>query len=168
MFKRNDVIIYGAHGVCKIVDIEEKSISGPIKKYYVLQPIKDQSSTIYAPTENANVLKKMRKLLTVAEIDRLIDSIPKGEVNWIENERERRELYKSILAGGDHWKLIGMLRAIYQHKQEREAYGKRLHMTDENFFRDAEQLLYNEFQYVLKLNSKEDMSKYIFTRIMKE
>lgn len=168
MFKINDVIIYGAHGVCKIVDIEEKSISGPKKKYYVLQPIKDQGATIYAPAENAHVLKKMRRLLTVAEIDRLIDSIPKGEINWIENERERRELYKSILAGGDHWKLIGMLKAIYQHKQEREADGKRLHMTDENFFRDAEQLLYNEFQYVLKLNSKEDMSKYIFTRIMKE
>ena len=35
MFKVNDVLVYGSQGVCKIVDIEEKSISGAKKKYYV-------------------------------------------------------------------------------------------------------------------------------------
>ena len=60
-----------------------------------------------------------------------------------------------------------MIKAIYAHKKEREAEGKRLHMSDERFFKDAEQILYNEFQYVLNLDSKEDLMTYIFRRLDK-
>ena len=34
-------------------------------------------------------------------------------------------------------------------------------MVDEYFFKDAEQILYNEFQYVLQLESKEALMDYI-------
>ena len=61
MFKVNDVIIYGTQGVCKIEDIEEKSISGTKKAYYVIKPVNDNGSTIFAPTDNEFVLKKMRR-----------------------------------------------------------------------------------------------------------
>lgn len=165
MFQINDVIIYGSQGVCEIVAIEEKSISGAKKQYFVLKPIKDQGSTIYAPTDNALVLKKMRRLLTVCEINDLIDSMPDEKIAWIDNVNERKECYKNLLSGGDHSKLIQMIKAIYAHKKEREAAGKRLHMMDEHFFKDAEQILYNEFQYVLKLNSNDDLMKYILNRL---
>ena len=94
----------------------------------------------------------MRRLLTAEEINTLIDSMSKEEATWISNENERREGYKQIIANGNHLELIKKIKAIYLHKQEREAAGKRLHMPDERFFKDAEQILYNEFQYVLKLN----------------
>ena len=64
MFKINDVLVYGTQGVCKIVDIEEKSISGTKKKYYVLKPSDEKRPTIFAPVDNEHVLKKMRKLLS--------------------------------------------------------------------------------------------------------
>lgn len=76
MFQINDVIIYGSQGVCEIIGIEEKTVGGAKKNYFVLKPINDQGSTIYAPTDNALVLKKMRRLLTVEEIHALIDSMP--------------------------------------------------------------------------------------------
>ena len=165
MFQVNDVIIYGTQGVCEITGIEEKIISGAKKKYYVLKPVKDQGATIYAPTENEQVLKKMRRLLTEGEINDLIDSMPEEKMIWIPNVNERKESYKQILAGGNHLELIQMIKAIYAHKQEREAEGKRLHMSDEHFFKDAEQILFNEFQYVLKLNSKDELMQYIFNRL---
>ena len=165
MFQVNDIIIYGAQGVCEIVAIEEKSISGGKRTYFVLRPIKDQGSTIYAPTDNEAVLKKMRRLLTVGEINDLIDSMPGEKSVWIDNVNERKECYKKLLVSGDHSALIQMIKALYAHKQEREAAGKRLHMMDEHFFKDAEQILYNEFQYVLKLNSKDELMKYIFARL---
>lgn len=168
MYQVNDVIMYGAQGVCEITGIEEKSISGAKRKYFVLKPVKDNGATIFAPTDNEHVLRKMRRLLTAGEIDKLIDSMATEEANWIINESQRRELYKGILAGGDHLELIRMIKAIYLHRQEREAAGKHLHMTDERFFKDAEQILYNEFQYVLKLNSKEELMAYILARITKE
>jgi CarD family transcriptional regulator len=165
MFKVNDVIIYGTQGVCEIVDIEVKSIGGAKKAYYVLRPLKDQSSTIYAPTDNALVLKKMRRLLTVSEINNLIDTMPDEEHLWIDNVNERKECYKKLLACGDHSALIQMIKAIYAHKKEREAAGKRLHTMDENFFKDAERILYTEFQYVLQLSGKDDLMNYILARI---
>ena len=165
MFRVNDVIIYGSQGVCEITAIEEKSISGAKRSYFVLRPINDRGATIYAPTDNALVLQKMRRLLTVDEIHGLIDTMPGAETVWIDQVNDRREHYKKILASGDHAALIQMIRAIYAHKKEREATGKRLHMMDENFFKDAEQILYNEFQYVLRLPGKDALLAYILERI---
>ena len=165
MFKVTDVINYGSQGVCEIVGIEEKSIGGAKKEYYVLKPIQYPSSTIYAPTNNEHILKKMRKLLTVEEINSLIDSMPDENIVWIDNVNDRKEFYKNLLASGDHSALIHAIKAIYAHKKEREASGKRLHIMDDHFFKDAEQILYNEFQYVLKLNSKDDLIQYILNRL---
>lgn len=165
MFQRNDVIIYGTQGVCKIVDTEEKMVNGQKKTYYVLKPVVDAGSTFFAPTDNEAVLKKMRRLLSKDEIHKLMDAMGSETGVWIPNETERRDKYKSILATGDHLELIKMIKAIYAHKQAREAEGKRLHMSDERFLKDAEQILYNEFQYVLNLNGKNDLMDYIFARI---
>jgi len=167
MFQVNDVIVYGMQGVCEIIAIEEKSISGTKKDYYVLKPIYDKGSTIFVPTDNDSVCKKMRRLLSKEEIHGLIDSMPGENIQWVDNDNARKERFKSILSGGDHLQIIQMIKAIYAHKKQREAGGKRLHMSDERFFKDAEQILYNEFQYVLDLSCKEDLMNYIIQRIEK-
>ena len=165
MFQVNDVIVYGVQGVCRITGTEEKFVSGKKKTYFVLKPVNDKGATLYAPVDNEIVLRKMRRLLTKEEIHKLIDSMQSEDAVWVENENERKELYKNILAKGDHMELIKMIKAIYAHKTAREAEGKRLHMSDERFFKDAEQILYNEFQYVLDLAGKNDLMAYIFDRI---
>lgn len=167
MFQVSDVIVYGTQGVCKITGTEEKTVSGKKITYFVLKPVGDQGSTIFVPKDNAVVLKKMRRLLTKDQIHQLIDSMPEENAEWVADENARRELYKQMLAGGDHLELIKMIKAIYAHKKQREAEGKRLHMSDERFFKDAEQILYNEFQYVLDLGGKDDLMNYILARIEK-
>ena len=167
MFQINDVIVYGTQGVCKIVDTEEKTVGGKTKSYFVLKPVSDPGSTIFVPVDNEIVLKKMHRLLTKDEIHFLIDSMRFENALWIEDENQRKEIYKNILAKGDHLELVKMIKAIYIHKTQREAEGKRLRMSDERFFKDAEQLLYNEFQYVLELKDKGDLMRYIFDRIDK-
>ena len=168
MFQVNDVIIYGTQGVCQITGTEEKTVGGAKKTYFILKPVSDKGSTIFAPTDNIHVLKKMRRLLCKDEINRLIDSMPEENALWVSNENERRDLYRGILAKGDHLELIRMIKAIHAHKTAREAEGKRLHVSDERFFKDAEQILYNEFQYVLDLHGKDDLMRYITQRIGKQ
>lgn len=168
MFQVNDVIVYGTQGVCKIIDTEEKTVSGKKRTYFVLKPVSDENSTIFIPTDNELALGKMRRLLTKDEIHKLIDFMRSENAIWVENENARKELYKSILAKGDHMELIKMVKAIYAHKKEREAEGRRLHMSDERFFKDAEQILYHEFRYVLDIDSKDDLMTYIFKRIEKQ
>lgn len=167
MFQVNDVITYGAQGVCQIAGIEQKIVGGKEKNYFVLKPVADKASTIFVPTDNELVLKKMRRLLTKDEIHKLIDVMPEDNAPWVANENARKEQYRSILAAGNHLELIKMIKAIDTYKKEREAEGKRLHMSDERFFKDAEQMLYSEFRYVLDLDSKDDLMRYIFNRLDK-
>lgn len=160
MFKVNDVVVYGAQGVCQIIGTEERKIDGENKKYFVLKPKNDKGATCYVPTWNEKALSKMRKVMTKEDVDALIDLMPNKKPAWIENENERREIYKRILTSVDQAAILSMTQALFLRKKEREAEGKRLHMSDERFLKDAEQLLHNEWQYVLNVD-KEGLMTYI-------
>lgn len=164
MFKVNDTIMYGTQGICKIVEITEKDFMGTKKEYYVLKPINDAGATLFAPVNNEKIEAKMRRILSEEEIYELIETMPYEEANWIKNENERKEEYKRIIASGDRVELIRMIKALYFNKKEREADGKHLYLSDERFFKEAERILYDEFQYVLKVR-KEDLMSFIFNRI---
>jgi len=65
MFKINDIVTYGTNGVCKITGTEEKDLMGTKKTYLVLKPTKTgDNSTYFVPSDNENLLGKMRKLLS--------------------------------------------------------------------------------------------------------
>ena len=164
MFKLKDVVVYGSQGVCEIIGIEERKVGGESKTYFVLQPKSNRGATCYVPTWNEKAWSKMRKVMTSQEIDALIDSMPNKKPTWIANESERKDTYKKILASGDQAAIISMVQALFSHKEEREAAGKRLHISDEHFMKDAEQLLYNEWQYVLNVD-KVGLMAYIFQRL---
>ena len=74
MFLKNDIVRYGAHGVCKIADIAEKNFNGVPVEYYALKPIYNDTSTIYVPLHNHRLSlskKEYRfvKSVTIAFID---------------------------------------------------------------------------------------------------
>ena len=164
MFKIHDVVVYGLQGVCEIAGIEDRSIDGENKSYFVLKPKNDNRATFYVPVWNEKAWSKMRKVMNKKDVDALIDSMPGKTPIWIENENERKEAYRKTLTDGDQTAIISMLQALFQQKREREAEGKRLHMSDEHFMKEAEQLLYNEWQYVLNVD-KAGLMDYIFSRI---
>jgi CarD family transcriptional regulator len=164
MFKINDVVVYGSQGVCEIVGINEERVDGAIRNYFVLKPKNDKGSTFYVPTWNEKAWGKMRKVMTKEDVDALIDSMPCQKITWVENENERKDAYRKILASGDQAAIISMVQALFLHKKQREAEGKRLHMSDEYFMKDAEQILYNEWQYVLNVD-KDGLMAYILNRI---
>ena len=164
MFKVNDVVVYGAQGVCEIIGIEDQKIGGEMKTYFVLKPKNNNGATCYVPTWNEKAWSKMRKVMVKEEVDALIDSMPNTKPAWIANENERKDTYKQILTSGDQAAIISMVRALFFHKKEREADGKRMHVSDENFMKNAEQLLYNEWQYVLNVD-KAGLMAYILERM---
>ena len=102
--------------------------------------------------------------MTKEDVNALIDSMPGKKTTWIANENERKEAYRKTLASGDQAAIISMVQALFLHKKQREAEGKRLHISDEYFMKDAEQILYNEWQYVLNVD-KDDLMAYILNRI---
>ena len=166
VFKVNDVVFYGTTGICKSTGIEDKTVSGTSRAYFVLKSENGRDTTIYLPAENQSLLGKMRGLLTKDEIDALIDSLPDIAPNRIGNDAARKLAYGKILTSGDHTALIAMLKALYLQKKEREAGKKHLGLTDERLMKAAEQLLYDEWQYFLGLDRNE-LTAYISARLEK-
>ena len=44
-----------------------------------------------------------------------------------------------------------MIKALYRHQETRQAQGRKLHVSDERFLKEAERTLYDEFALVLNI-----------------
>ena len=93
----------------------------------------------------------MRQILSPDEIYQLIQQIPKQETLWIADDRQRSDAWKEILSTGDRQKLVGMIKTLYEKKQEIEAAGRKFHAADENALHQAEQMIHDEFALVLDI-----------------
>lgn len=153
MYSVNDTILYGSQ-LCRIEENTKMDFGGNPTEYYVLKPVYNDTSTIYVPVHNEKCMGKMRRILSAAEIYALIRSMPDEHSDWIENDTARREKYKEVLASGDRKALVRMIKALYGHQEVRQAQGRKLHVSDERFLKEAERTLYDEFALVL--NIKQD------------
>lgn len=164
MYKAGDTILYGAHGVCRIETVENRKFDKESKEYYVLRPVFDQKAVIYVPTQNKALTAKMKDVLSRERINEIIDQMPYQETNWIENETERKLYYRDLLESADRIEIARMIKTLYEYKQAQSARGKKLHLADERFFKDAEKLLYDEFALVLGI-ARTDVLPFIRNRI---
>ncbi len=164
MFQKDDIITYGTAGVCKITEIIEKDFSGARQPYYELRPVYDEKSTLFVPVDNPALAGKMHRLLSAEDIHALIHSAPEETLTWIADESSRKQYYKDILDHGDRKALINTLRMLYHHRQDCQTQGKKVHVCDERFFKEAERVLYDEFAYVLRLE-RDQILQYILSQL---
>lgn len=164
MFAVGDYIIYGNHGVCKVEKIGTVSLpmADKNKVYYTLRPIYKSESVVYAPMENPKSI--IRPVLTKEGADMLIEEIPQLESVWIANEREREVQYKAALKSCDCRELIRIIKTLYCRKMDRIRDGKKVTVLDERYFRQAEEQLYGELAFVLKMERSE-MGDYLTERL---
>lgn len=154
MFSKNDYIIYGTTGVCKVIDIVKKKFNTNIEReYYVLKPAYDPNSTIYAPIDNTTINK--RKIMTVKDVYELIRSMPDNETIWIDDINLRKEKYTDILKKGDTIALIKLIKTLYLEKEKKKNEGKKLYVGDEKIMSEAQRLLHEEFALVLNIKVDE-------------
>lgn len=155
MFAIGDSFIYGENGICTLVDIQRKTLAKEPRLYYVLTPAFSVNSVVYVPADSPRLTEKVRPLLRPEEIYALIDSMPASHLLWAESENERQKLYREILSTGERDALIGMIKAIFLHHQQLKAAGRKPRLSDERFLKEAENQLYDEFAYVLKIRREE-------------
>ena len=154
MFAKNDYIIYGTTGVCKITGIEKKKFNTSAEReYYILKPAYDPNSTIYAPVDN-NIIN-IRKIMTVKEVYDLIMAMPDNKTIWIDDINLRKEKYNEILKKGDKVELVKLIRTLYLEIQKKKNEGKKLYVGDEKIMSEAQRLLHEEFALVLNIKVDE-------------
>lgn len=153
MFKVNQKVSYGPQGVFEIAEIADKNLTGKMQKYYILKSTKGNGSVIYVPVDNEKLVAKMRPLMSSEEVYKLINEIPADECKWIENDDERKSVFREIISESAPQKLAALISSVCVHKRELSEKGKRLHMSDERFFKEAERILYDEFSVTLDMKS---------------
>ncbi|MDD3692399.1 MAG: CarD family transcriptional regulator [Oscillospiraceae bacterium] len=151
IFNLNDTVLYSTHGVCKISEIIKRQVNDKLIEYYVLKPIFDKKSTFYVPVNSKKATAKMRTTLSAEEIYDLLESLPDIDTEWIENNNARKERFSQIISNGTSEQLLRLIKTLYLQQQEQNDNGKKLHITDERFLKDAEKMLYGEFAYVLNM-----------------
>ena len=128
MYSIGEVVLYGSNGVCEITEITTKKIGKDSIEYYVLKPVCSDSSTLFVPTQKTD-----------------------NEI-WIDNKAERCEKIKEIISGGDCMKLVELIRRMHFHSKLQLKKGRRLHITDERFLKEAEKMVCDEVSVVLHID----------------
>lgn len=160
MFQVGDQVVYGIHGVCRIVDLEERIVDRKKIRYFALEPLDQPGAKFYVPSEKPAALAKLRHVISREELDALLSSTQIRESCWIADENRRKLRYRELISTGTRDELLQMVGTLHHHKKEQLAAGRKFHLCDENFLRDAEQLLNAEFALVLGIQPSE-VGKYI-------
>lgn len=149
MYQIGDKVVYGIHGVCVVADQEERVIDRKKRVYLALEPVGQDGSRYLVPTCNEAAMAKLRPMLSAQELETLLQSQEVHEDGWIRDENQRKNAYRELIGSGDRVKLMQMVCTLYRHKAAQTAAGRKVHLCDDNFLRDAEKLLTGEFSIVL-------------------
>ena len=160
MYQTGSMVIYGIHGVCSILETEVRKIDRKNVEYYVLQPVDHPDARYYIPTQSPTAVSKMSPLLTKDEINELLCNVDVYNHSWIDDENQRKQLYKTVICSGDRYQLISLICLLHRHRKKQLDSGRKFHACDENFLRDAEKIISGEVSLVLNI-PREEVGQYI-------
>lgn len=149
MFQTGDKVVYGIHGVCDVVRQETRAVDRKQVVYLVLEPVGQPGSQYLVPTHNAAAMAKLKPMLSVPELEAILQSGEVREDGWVRDENLRKQAYRELINSGDRSRLMCMVRTLYRHREAQTAAGRKCHICDETFLRDAEKLLCGEIAIVL-------------------
>ena len=155
MFQTGDAIQYSGSGVCIIQEITSMRFGRTREQYYVLKPLHQNTSVIYIPVKNEQLVAKMRPVLSRDEVDTLLEQIDGAEPVWDDDINQRKQLFDEMIRSGSCLSLVRIIKSLLLQRSRRQADGKTLHVSDENYLREAQRLLYDEVAAVLGKTPKE-------------
>ena len=130
------------------------------KRQKLVIPEPGEPAVTDVPTQNEAAVAKLHPILTHDDWMKLLSASYLDRNVWIADESRRRVYYKEIINCGKREELLGMISALHHHKSNQIAQGRKFHISDENFLRDAEKVICSEISLVLDM-PMEDAYKYI-------
>lgn len=164
MFEKGDYVVYGSTGICVVIDVAsmEMAGAGQEKLYYRMEPYGQSGRKIFAPVDNPKM--KLRRILSREEALKVIDQIPSLPQIGVSEEKLRELVYKEHIRSCDCVSWVRMVKTLYIRRLERERQGKKVTVTDEKYYRLAENYLYTEFSLSLDL-PKQQVQGFIAKRL---
>lgn len=123
-FRPDDFVVYPAHGVGKIVSIEEQEVAGLKLEMFVISFEKDKM-TLRVPTARASAIG-MRGLSTPDLVDRALETLRgKARVKRAMWSRRAQE-YEQKINSGDLMSIAEVVRDLHRNDDQREqSYSER-------------------------------------------
>ncbi len=145
MFMIGDKVAYPMHGAGVIEGIEEQTILGTPRRYYVLR-LSHSDMKVMVPVENSSQVG-VRYIVGASDIDDVVsvlhsDSTPMSD-NWNKRNRENMEKLKT----GDLKEIAEVVRNLL-----RADHRKKLSTGEKKMLNNAKQLLLSEFVLVKNIS----------------
>ncbi len=164
-FVKDDVVVYGKNGICKITEIKKmKFDKAQEREYYVLTPLNDKHATLFVPLDSQVLCSRIRKAMSKDEIDAILDSSKNGSICWIEDKKQRNEAFRGIISSGDQRQMLLLAQCLYLKKTEKEAAGRKLWASDEALLSTLEKMISQEISWSLNI-SQDQVGVYIRNRL---
>ena len=164
MFQSGDWVLYGSHGVCRVIGTEKQLVNRKRTEYLVLEPLAQNESRFYLPMGNSVAMDKLKPVLSESELRDLLTSSQVRQDCWIREENLRKQHYRDLISSGDRISILQMIHSLYRYKEAQFAAGKKFHQCDDNFLRDAEKLIVSEISLVFRI-SKEEARDYLRSQL---
>ena len=145
MFTIGDKVAYPMHGAGVIEGIEEQTILGTPRRYYVLR-LSHSDMKVMVPVENSQQVG-VRYIVGASDIDDVVsvlhsDSTPMSD-NWNKRNRDNMEKLKT----GDLKEIAEVVRNLL-----RADHRKKLSKGEKKMLNNAKQLLLSEFVLVKNIS----------------
>lgn len=164
-FIKGEKVLYSVNGVCEITDITEKVFGKTVMRYYVLKPISNGEATLFVPVNNENLVRKMKKLMTQPQLDEVLDNVSAKDVEWNNNEVVRKEEFRNTISFGNVSDILVLLKSIWLHRRIQNSKGRKLHISDEMYLREAEKIIKEEISTVIGVE-QDEVIPYIKNKIL--
>lgn len=153
MFTIGDHIIYSAHGLCRIDDIRDETISGVTKKYYKLHPLENTLVTISTPVDNEKVV--MLKLLQKEEALEIIESFKQDGAEWETQPNSRLKQYSELINSGDRLQIAKVVNTLMRKKFDAQLEKTTLYERDYKLLNNTQIILFKELARALDTSFEE-------------
>ena len=155
MYRVGDAVLYGSNGICRIREVTRMESCGMVDDFHVLKPVSSEATTVFVPLGSEILLSRMHPLLSPAEMRELLDGLSDAAPIWVENENQRKTLYREIMNSGDRSAVFRVYLTLRRLREEREKKGKHLRVSDERSYRETERIFFDELSLVLGWSREE-------------
>lgn len=147
MLQVGELVNYASQGICRIVEITEKTVAGVTRPYYVMQPLQNEQLTISIPVDHEK--EEKLKIVSKAKAEEILESFKGPGIEWIEKNNQRHQRYMDICKSQDKQAIADVANTLMRRKFEVESNGKKFGSQDEKMLELIQQILFSELAVAL-------------------
>jgi CarD family transcriptional regulator len=158
IYEIGERVMHPTEGACYIKGTTKMQQGKEEREYYTLVPLLNEKTIIYVPVLN-NSANRIRKIMSLTEVDEIGNEIKDEDFNWIADNRKRQETFSIAIKSCDTVKIAKIIIMMLQRELE-----KPLQSIDKELLCRAQKLAYSEIA-IVKGKSFEEVTRDIKNKV---